>query len=308
MSERALPKAVDPTVRPVGHVSPDSAMPGIEEAGRAIRAIHRERWDQAVQQIKHIADSPPIAHAWKLLLSARVDFLRGRLDEAQAASMQAAELFGLLDDHEAADHQRAQAAAHSLLGTVYRRRERLEEAASAHTAAHVLLQQHGSHEELWEVASELGHDALIARDFTRAQEWYQRAESTGGHATVEPSNLQALSSTHRCTALMRQEKHADAVDAARSAMNHWRDFDATAVAVAQAGFLLGSALLTHAESLLDLDPAESQVLSQQAVQNLSKALDSMRAFGTKALLDMNECDQRLEVARRLQSASSELGT
>ncbi|MCH8333334.1 hypothetical protein IIC65_05325 [Candidatus Sumerlaeota bacterium] len=92
--------------------------------------------------------------------------------------------------------------------------------------------------------------------------------------------------------------------AARSALNHWRKFDAAAIAVAQAEFVLGSALLNHAESLLDVDPAESRVLSQQAVGHLSGALDSMRAFGNEALPDMNECDQRLEVARRLQSISS----
>lgn len=302
MSEADHPSDIDTKVRPVGDVTPDSAMPGIEEADRALRAMHRGNWDQADQCIKRIADSPPITGAWKLLLSARVHFLRERLDEAEAASSQAAELFGLAEDQDAAGSQRARAAAHTLLGTVHRRRERLEEASSAHTVAHSLLQQHGSHEELWAVITELGHDALIANDHPAAGDWYQRAERAGSRASTDPAKLQALSVAHRCTVLTRQEKHADAVAAARSAMDHWRDFDAAAVTVAQAEFLLGSALLNHAAYLLDDDPAESQILSQQAVTHLSGSLDSMRAFGTQALLDMNECDQRLEVARRLQSA------
>lgn len=319
MNEADPPSAAQTKPPPVGFVSPnwvtpdpagsdsaapDSVIPGIEEADHAVQAIHRGDLDRAVERINHISDSPPIARAWKLFLSARVDFLRGRLDEAEAASHQAAEVFGLVEDHDAAGSQRARAAAYTLLGTVYRRRERLDEAASAHVAAHNLLQQHGSPEELWEVTTELGHDALIAGDFTDAQEWYQRAETAAAGATLDPVRLQALSSAHRCTALSRQEKHADAVAAARSALNHWRKFDAAAVAVAQAEFVLGSALLNHAESLLDVDPAESRVLSQQAVEHLSGALDSMRAFGNEALPDMNECDQRLEVARRLQSTLS----
>lgn len=289
--------------RPIGFVQP------ADNAGRlAERAIHDGRINDAVRHAAGIAEGSPDARAWRALLLGLITIEQGSLSRAEPLLLEASALAS--EDAASATLLRVGTRALVRLGWLYRRTERCAEAKKVHLAAHVLNEEHGSFEELWESASELGLDADIARSFRDGQHWHRQAVEAARKAHEEPLKKQALAWTNLVTSHEAADQVEEAVEAARSAHRCWHEFDSGAVTAARADAKLGRALLKKGERLcrcgdpdeVDLSPATRrgavEVLAE-AVSLLTSARDGLLAFGTKHRSEADSCRDQESLAARL---------
>ena len=196
------------------------------------------------------------------------------------------------------------------LGWIYRRTERCADASRVHLAAHRLRRDHGSHEELWESATELGLDADVARKFEDGQRWHRTAIEAAEHASEEPLKKQALAWTNLVTSHESAEQFEEAVEAARTARDCWYRHDSTAVTATRADAKLGKALLKLGEHLSHRPgrlavAGESQAVEvlAEAVRLLAKARDALLAFGPDYRTEADSCRDQEELATRLDEES-----
>ena len=254
--------------------------------------------------------STGIDRAWKLLLSGLVALDRADLATAEPLLLQASCLAfieatgteGRLDP----DSLRVTALALHHVGWIYRRQDRPDAAYRTHLSAYHLRERHGSLEELWETAVELGLDADVARRFDDARRWHRAAVEAGERATEEPQGKQAIAFTNLATSCVESGRYEEAVTAARSGRACWRQHDVGDVSAARADLKLGNALLRQGEALHGRGDPLAQPVLDEALEWLSTAHEALLAYGSTAAGDAQSCLDLKDFGERLR-ASLELG-
>ncbi len=305
-----------PETRPVGVIRPTH-----ESALRALVALEQKCIADAEKHIAAIPDSPMSDYAWKIFLRGLAATEQVRLTKAEPLLLQASALALIdanADDREAgsefapgerrtgsphartpADAFRQAARALHHLGWMYRRQNREDNAYRTHLVAYRLREQHGSFDELWETAVELGLDADVARRYEDAQHWHRAATESAGRADDEAKRKQAIAWTNLSTSCTQGGLHDEAVSAARTARGFWREHDVGAVSAAQADLKLGSALLKQGESLHERDDKLARPALDEAGKWLTTAREALLAFGTEHAAEARVCLEQKDFARRL---------
>ena len=301
MSEPAVQINVPVEPRPVGFVEPTR-----EQAAAAMAALRNRRLPEAEKHITSIPDALMADRAWKLLLRGLAAIERGALDEAQAMLLQAAGLaliIGLGDEGAfAADMLRLAARAFRHVGWIYRRQDQPEQAYQTHMTAWRLRERHGSHEEIWDTACELGLDADVAQRWEEAERWHRAAIDAGNRSAENSERKLAIAWGNLATSLTESEQYEEGVEAARQARTFWRKHDIGAVTAAQADLKLGTALLKLAASVQERGHSlESSVLNE-AVESLTTAHQELLAFGPEYTAYARSCLEQKELADRLHAA------
>jgi tetratricopeptide (TPR) repeat protein len=284
--------------RPVGVIQPPH-----ESAVLALNAIAEKRLADAENHIGALPESLGIDRAWALLLRGLVTIERADFAKARPLLWEAACLAliaglgsdGVLD----ADASRVVARFLRHLGWLYRRQDRPDEASQTHLAAHRLCQRHGSFEELWETAVELGLDADVARRFDDAQRWHRAAVEAGEKASDAPDRRLAIAWTNLSASCTESERHDEAVLAAGAARDCWRRHDVGAVTAAQADLKLGTALLRQGESLHEHGDKLARPVLEEADERLGGARDALLAFGPDHSTEARLCREQQDFTRRL---------
>ncbi len=307
--------------RPTGVVQPTH-----ERAVRALTALAQKRIDDAEKHIAALPDSPMTERAWKLFLRGLVSVEKPDLGAAEPLLLQAFSL-AFADGHggetskrrnvETSKHQnvemskgrdveavdgdalRLAALVFQHLGWVYRRQDRLDDAYRTHVVAYHLREHHGSFDELWETAGELGLDADVARQYEKAHHWHRVAIEAAQNVSQDRQRKQAIACTNLSTSLTNSGKHDEAVEAARRARVCWREHDAGAVTVPRSNLKLGSTLLAQGEALHDLGDRLAKSVLDEAVELLATAGEELLAFGPANAADARLCLEQKDFARRL---------
>jgi tetratricopeptide (TPR) repeat protein len=270
---------------------------------RALTALEDGRVDDAEKHVAALPDSPMIDRAWKMLLRGMVLTEREIFREAEASLQQACSLALICArrSEEALDPDPLRLSARALhhVGRIYRRRDRADDAYGAHLAAYRVREEHGSLDELWETAIELGLDARIARRYDEAFRWHRQAVEAAESTSHDPFRKQAVAWTDLCTSCIEDGRCDEAVAAARTARECWRKHDISAVTVAQADLRLGAALLKHGESLHERNDPQTATVLNEAVAWLTSARDALLAFGPDRTADAHSAAQQIDLAERL---------
>jgi tetratricopeptide (TPR) repeat protein len=284
--------------RPVGLIQPPH-----ESAVLALNAIAEKRLADADQHIDAIPKSLMIDRAWTLLLRGlaaieRADFAKARPLLCEGTCL--AIIAGLGSDAVLdADASRVVARFLRHLGWLYRRQDRPAEASQTHLAAHRLCERHGSFEELWETAVELGLDADVARRLDDAQRWHRAAVEAGERASDAPDRRLAIAWTNLSASCTESGSHDEAVFAARTAHDCWRRHDVGAVTAAQAELKLGTALLRKGESLHEHGGKLARPVLEEADGRLGSARDAILAFGSDHTAEARLCREQQDFTQRL---------
>ncbi len=264
--------------RPVGFVEPRN-----DRARRAMKALADARWVDAEENIAAIDGTFAEDRMWKPLLLGRLAVARGRLPAAEMiltdAAAEGRASAAECEDQSEASLWRLAAVAYDDLGRVCRRQDRPEEARLAHRSAYDLRCRYGSAEEEWESCLALGVDAELVRDFEQAQHWYRLAIDVAAQASEDSEKKRAVGWSQLAASLINGGRHAEAVDAARTARDWWYRHDPASVEIARADLKLGYALLKHGESLHESDRAEAANALDEAAEWLAEARESLEAFG-----------------------------
>ena len=284
--------------RPTGFVKPTH-----ERALSALKAIEANQIADAEKHIAAIPDSPLIDRAWKLLLRGllavrQADFAAAEVPLLQACSVG---LIAGLGKRENADPDALRFCALALhhAGRVYRRQDRPEDAFHAHLAAHHLRQQHGSLDELWETAIELGLDADVDRRYREGQEWHRTAIDIAERTSEEPERKQAVAWSNLAVSHAESGGYDEAVSAARTARDWWRQHDIGAATAAQADLKLGGVLLKQGEALHERGDPSAKAALGEAVEWLAAAHKALQAFGPDNAADAQLCLEQQDFAHRL---------
>ena len=298
MSERLAQTTQLGDSRPAGVVQPTH-----ERAVRALTALEEKRIRDAEKHIAAIPDFPMIDRAWKLLLRGLVAIEKPDFGTAEPLLSQGFSLSFIdgLGTEKTLDPGALRVAARALhhLGWVYRRQDRPNEASRAHLATYHLREHHGSFDELWETASELGLDAYVARAYEDGQRWHRVAINAAQRVSEEPERKQAIVWTNLSTLLTDSGKHDEAVAAARTARDWWREHDVGAESAAQADLKLGGTLLAQGEALHDRGDKLGRPILDEAVNWLATAREELLAFGPDHAADAQLCLEQKDLAERL---------
>ncbi len=162
-----------------------------------------------------------------------------------------------------------------------------------------MREQHGSFDELWETAVELGLDADVARRYEDAQHWHRAAIESAERVDEEAKRKQAIAWTNLSTSCTQGGLHDEAVSAARTARDFWREHDVGAVSTAQADLKLGSALLKQGESLHERGDKLARPALDEAGKWLTTAREALLAFGMDHAAEVRLCLEQKDFARRL---------
>ncbi len=272
-------------------------------AVRAFTALDVRRLSDAAKHIESLPDSSKIDRAWKSLLSGLLALRREASADAEkhlreAASM--ALMVGMVtEDREIDSAPRLAALAYHHLGWLYRRQDRPDAALSVHQEARRLRERHGSFEEQWETAVELGMDAGIARRYDEAHRWYRTAIDLAERASEDSSRESAVAWTLLSSSLLEYELHDEAVTAARKARDAWQAHDVGAVETARADLILGGALLGQGEAFHGCDDELAKSVLDEATQLFSTAYEAFLAFGTGSATDARLSLEQRDFAQRL---------
>lgn len=243
-------------------------------------------------------DREAIDYAWRLLLSAMLRLKRGEWISAEPLLREVAETAGTGHD---SDILRVGARVLDRLGWLYRRQDRPDQAYRVHLAAYHIRDRHGSHEELWETATDLGIDADLARRYAVAQAWHRAAIEAGTRAAEQPTAKQAMAWTNLSSSLTKGGLHDQAVEAARTARSRWLEHDIADVSAARADMNLGCALLRLGEFLHDRDVDKCQVALDEASEWLTLSREALLAFGPQHAADTRWCEEQIDFAKRLRA-------
>jgi len=279
--------------------------PDHEHAVLAITALNQQRYSDALNHIKEIPETPILQRAWKMFLLGRVHMAQSQLGDAESSLLQAAAMAfieGMSTDQMSPSRElRLCAGALHHAGKVLRRRDRPDDAWQTHKSAYQLREQHGSPDELWETATELGLDADLARRYEDAHIWFRKALEFADRADQDSQKKRAMVWTHLSNSFAQCDKFDEAVDAARSAHECWVDHDASDVSVAQADLTLGSALLKFAAYLYEQSDSRVESVLDEAMNSLNVARESLLAFGPDHAADVHWCEEQQQFAEKLQS-------
>jgi len=288
-------------VRPTGLVQPTH-----ERAFRALAALEKDRVADAEKHIENIPDLPTIDRVWKYYLRGRVAIRQMEFDTAGPLLLQASSLAFIdgLGKEGALDPgaMRLAACAVHHVGWIYRRQDRADEAYRAHLAAYHLRELHGSSDEMWETAIELGLDADLAQRYDDARRWYHIAIDAAEKASEEPEQKQAIGWGNMSESFTNGGQHAEAVGAARTAREWWRKHDIGAVAAARADLKLGSALLRQGEALHENNDGRAKPVLEEAIGWLTTAGEALSAFGPDHAADIQSCLELKDFAERLRDS------
>jgi hypothetical protein len=284
--------------RPAGFVKPQS-----ERGVRALKALEDGRLADAETNIAAITDSPPDEYAWKchlggLLAAARCDPTAALPLFLQAAGSALVEAYGRVSECDC-ESLRLAASALDKAGALYRRYDRPADATQAHAAALQLRKAHGSVEEEWETAVNLGLDADLARRYADAAAWHRTAVELGSRASEESARLRAIASSHLSKTLLADEDFQGSVAAARDAGELWRKHDAGELSAIRAELNLGHALLKLGESLHGDDVARARSALDEALTSLNGASKELAAFGPQCGPDVKWSEEQIDFAKRL---------
>ena len=284
--------------RPIGFVEPEH-----ERAGLALAAIESDCLTDAAKHIATVPDSSIPDRAWKLLMRGLLAAKRADSAEAEGLLLQAfswAFVAGRKREGTS-DPQMLRLGARALnqVGRLYRRRDCPKEAYEVHLAAYDLRERCGSLSELWETTVDLALDADVARSYEDARRWCNAAIGVGGQARDEPARKQAIAWTHLSTSLAGDDRHDEAVAAARTARDSWRKHDIGAVSAAQADVKLGSALLKQGELLHERGDPQARRVLDEAIECLAAAHEALLAFGPDHAADAQLCLEQKDFAERL---------
>jgi hypothetical protein len=313
--------------RPIGIICPAH-----ERAVRALTAVREKRLADADQHIAAVPEASMRDRAWKRILQALVAIEQVKPSDAEPLLLQAASLCwidgfgregtpGPEEPHLHAGHVGARNPSHDAgasipsrtfpdalrqasfalhhLGRVYRRQERPADASRAHLAAYHLREQYGSYEELWETATELGLDHDVARRFDEGRRWHGIALQAACKTSEEPTRKQAIAWTNICTSCMESGLCDNALSAARSARECWREHDVSDVTAAQADLTLGTALLRHGEALHERGDQLARDVLAEALEWLAAARAALLAFGPEHASEARLCVEQEDFAKRL---------
>lgn len=285
-------------VRPVGRCVPQH-----EPTAKVLAAIEAGNLADGQRLIDQLPELQPADLPWKRLLSGLVSLDRGQLAEAAPCFTEACSLAfaASLSASGAAEKAMLRLAARAMLhlGWLYRRQERASEASRVHEAAFGLYKMCGSHEELWEVATELARDADLAEPKEESERWHQVAIQAAARVADAPNCKEAIAWTNLSTSLMGRDDHEAAVSAARTARQRWRDHDISAVTAALADFKLGHALLQLGQCLHEAEPGRANPALSDALDQLREARDSLEAFGPTVGVEVKTCRAQIDFAERL---------
>lgn len=298
MSNASVETECQGTTRPVGMIRPTH-----ERAVLALNALDGDRVADAEKHIALMPDSPMIDRAWKSLLSGLVAIEHMDVAEIERSLHRAASLALIVgagtDESQDVNALRLGARALHHLGWLYRRQDRPDDAYRTHLAAYRLREQHGSFEELWETATELGLDTDVGRRREEARRWYRIAIETAEKTSEESARKLAVSWTHLSTSLTDDGRHEEAVTAARTARDWWRKHDISDVTAARADLALGSALLKHGETLHGRCDQPVKSVLEEAAEWLTAAREALLAFGPENAADARLCAEQQDFAKRL---------
>lgn len=284
--------------RPTGVVQPRH-----EQAIRALTTLTDGRLADAEKHILALPDSPLVVQAWKTYLTGMLALSRLELSESAALLLQAAalaftEAMGT-DQPSDSESLRFCACALHQAGSVQRRQDRADHAYQTHLASYHLRKQHGSWEELWETAVQLGLDCDVARRHEDGQRWYRTATETADKTGEDPVKKRAVTLTHLATSLSENGQHQAAVDAARNAYDLWHELKPGSVEAARSVLKLGSALLGYAESIHAAGDGTARSLLAEVVDHLTIAGDELSAFGAACAPDVRSSVEQRDMAQRL---------
>lgn len=287
--------------RPTGFVRPTH-----ELALRAVAALEKDRVAHAEKHIESMPDLPTIDRAWKYYLRGRVAIQQMEFDTAEQLLLQASSLAFIdgLGKEGALDPGALRLAACALhhVGWIYRRQDRADEAYRAHLAAYHFRELHGSSDEMWETAIELGLDADLAQRYDDARRWHRIAIDAAEKASEEPARKQAIAWTNLASSFTESGNHDEAVVAARTARDWWRKHDIGAVAAARADLKLGSALLRQGEALHENTDERAKPVLEEAIECLTTAGEALSAFGPDHAADVQSCLELKDFAERLRDS------
>lgn len=292
------PNSAPPKTKLVGMLQPLS-----DRAIAATAALDEGRIADAEQHVAAMTRDRSIDRAWRLLLTGRIAIRRSDFAAAQAALSEAALLATAEGSAEEIDSDltvhRLAACALNELGRVYRRRDLHAPALSVHRAAYQLRLRYGSVDEIGESASELGLDHDVTGAHADAERWHRTAvEAAEQSATTNPGAL-ASAWTRLYGSLEKGERYADAVEAARSARERWRQHDAGSSQAANADLGLGGSLLKYAASLRERSDDNATTHLKEAIKWLVMAHESLLAFGPDCAADVRWCSEQLDFAKGL---------
>ncbi len=284
--------------RPAGFVEPTH-----ERAVSALKAIEANRITDAEKHIAAIPDSPLIDRAWKSLLRGLTSVQQADFAGAEVLLLRACSvgLIAGLGKRENVDPDALRLCALALhhAGRLYRRQDRPKDAFHAHLAAHHLRQQHGSLDELWEIAVELGLDADVDRRYQEAQKWHRTAIDIAEKTSEEPARRQAVAWSNLAVSYADGGRYDEAVSAARTARDWWRQHDIGAASAAQADLKLGGILLKQGEALHERGDPNAKFPLDEAIKWLAAAHEALQAFGPDDAVDAQLCLEQQDFAQRL---------
>ena len=145
----------------------------------------------------------------------------------------------------------------------------------------------------------LAVDCAVARRDDDAQRWCRAAIDLATHVSDRPSAEQAQAWSRLSTVLTSLGRHDDAVAAARTARDFWRKHDLPAVTAARADLNLAQALMKNGESVYEIDAAAARRLLDEALTFLATAAEELPPFGPEAAVDVRQCADQTDFARRL---------
>ena len=209
-----------------------------------------------------------------------------------------------MGEEDAVDGESLRLAARALnrVGWIYRRKDRSEDAYRTHLAAYSLRRQHGSFEEVWETATELGLDADVARRYEDARRWHRVAIEVAEKTAEEPARRQAIAWANLSRSCGDDGQHDEAVSAARTARDWWREHDLGAVTAARADGKLGGALLRQGEALHGGGEKSAKAVLDESVEWLATAAEALLAFGLDHAAEAQSCLEQKDFAERLRDS------
>lgn len=276
--------------------------PTHERALRAFKALDEGRIADALTNAEAIADGSLADSAWKCYLIGRVQLEQGELESARKSLERSAALALQLAKEtpdSAGDAMRLAGESFEQLGRAHRRGEQIEQARRAHEAAYGLRCEHGSAIEQWESAESSALDYLLAVNHSRAEEWCDRAlthaELAGGACSAKSRGLLAV-------VLLKQQRFADAVKEARTAVQCWRQVASGDRRAFLAQKQLGVCLLRQAESLFEGESTGAVEILSEGIELLDSTHRELSAFGDDSVDDARECGDLLDFSRRLRAS------
>jgi len=278
-------------------------VPADESAARVLSALEQSRLKDA-RSIDAVPNSGwENARAWVFYLKGMFALERREFASAESRFMRSIiwiQTEKTIERQESSpDTHRLMARALHQMGCLYRRQDRPADAARFHLAAYRLRDDHGSYDEMWESALNLGIDHDLASGHDDARRWYDDAISLGTRASHQADHKQAIVWARLSGLLASTGDYAQAVDAARKACDSWHAHDTGSLATARADLDVGYSLLKWGESLHGKENRRAEDILTEARNRLCASYEALLAFGPSADEDVRWCDEQRDFAERL---------